>query len=153
DSDLQLTDDEGSPVTPDSYIFEGDTVRLAGSFTDPGILDWHTVEIDWGDQSEPTLFTLESDALSFSALNEATSHRYRDNPANNEPYTITVTVTDKDGASSTAQTTVTVVNATPVITESQLVLSSDHIKEGQTVTLSGSVSFFDRGPDDTHKLV
>ena len=34
---------------------EGDTVTLDGQFTDPGTLDPHTVTIDWGDGSTPTV--------------------------------------------------------------------------------------------------
>src|SRR5262249_43439835 len=32
-------------------VNEGDSVTLGGSFADPGVLDTHTVSIDWGDGS------------------------------------------------------------------------------------------------------
>ncbi len=40
-----------------STATEGDTVTLNGQFTDPGTIDPHTVTIDWGDGSPPTVLS------------------------------------------------------------------------------------------------
>ena len=45
----------GRPELCRSDANEGDTVTLDGQFTDPGTLDPHTVTIDWGDGSTPTV--------------------------------------------------------------------------------------------------
>ncbi len=50
-SNLQITDQS----VPVSSVNEGDTITLTGQFTDPGTLDPHTVTINWGDGSAPTV--------------------------------------------------------------------------------------------------
>ena len=47
----------GSPQLSSSNIDEGDTVTLSGEFTDPGTLEPHTVTINWGDGSTPTVLS------------------------------------------------------------------------------------------------
>ena len=78
-----------------------------GSFTDPGVLDapW-SVSVSWGDGSTDTSFT----ASSQGAI-AAQSHTYADNG----PYTVTETVTDKDGDSGSATFQVTVANVPPTV--------------------------------------
>src|SRR5207245_3565993 len=60
-----------------------------GQFSDPGAGDapW-SVEVDWGDSSGHTTFTTASQGTIAGK-----SHTYADNG----PYTVTETVTDKDG--------------------------------------------------------
>src|SRR5439155_1328063 len=55
-------------------INEGDTATLSGTFGDPGVLDAHTVVINWGDGSGNTTLNLNAGVLSFSA-----QHAYADN--------------------------------------------------------------------------
>lgn len=79
------------PLTP---------ITLEGGFTDPGTLDTHTATFDYGDGSPV-------DTTTYVASGSAdTSDTY----AYKAPgtYTITYTVTDDDGGSSVAKTTVTV---------------------------------------------
>ena len=54
-------------------ISEGGTFTLAGSFTDPGALDAHTVVIDWGTGAAPTTLALAPGVLTFAA-----DHPYAD---------------------------------------------------------------------------
>src|SRR5207302_9696826 len=73
-----------------------------GSFSDPGALDnpWD-VTVSWGDGSPDTTL-----AFSSRGAMGTTPHTYDDNGS----YTVTVKVTDKDGASGPAQLKVDVAN-------------------------------------------
>jgi len=75
---------------PDAENFSGQTHQLNASFTDPGILDTHTAEIDWGDGSDPE----DGEVVELDGSGTLTgSHQYFV-PGE---YIITVTVIDKDG--------------------------------------------------------
>ena len=95
-------------------IDEGGSATVRGVFQDPGVLDTHTVTIDWGydgfpdatfdfapDPAQPTL-----DWHAFSA-----SQRYGDNGT----YIITVEVKDDDTGTATATATITVKNVNPTV--------------------------------------
>src|SRR5439155_1188553 len=120
---------------------ENDSTSLGGSFSDPGTLDTHTIVINWGDGSANTALNLGAGVLSFGGV----SHHYLDNGS----YTVSVTVTDKDGGSGQAITGVTVNNVAP--SNVQLSLSAATINENGSTTLSGS--FDDPGTLDTHTVV
>jgi hypothetical protein len=126
-------------------INEGSSVSLNGSFTDPGTLDTHTVAINWGDGTSSSV-NLAAGVLSFNGV----SHVYADSPGGSASgsYPISVTVTDDDGASGTAGTSVTV-NNTPT-TNIGLNLSSAVIPVGGSVSLSGN--FSDLGQLDSHSV-
>src|SRR5439155_715476 len=124
-------------------INENDSTTLSGSFSDPGTLDTHTVVINWGD-GKSTNFNLEAGVLAFSGA----SHQYLDTPPSGS-YAISVTVTDGDGASTSAGTSVNVSNVPP--SNIQLTLSQATINENDSTTLSGS--FSDPGTLDTHTVV
>jgi hypothetical protein len=119
-------------------------VTLSGSFTDVGVLDTHTVSVDWGDGgSDPATVVQAAGAGTFSA-----SHQYLDDDPTGTPsdvYTITVTVTDDDMGSGVDTIPITVDNVDPVITS---IVSSatfeDKAEEGETLTVSGA--FTDVGP-------
>jgi hypothetical protein len=93
-----------------STINEGQSVTLTGgSFTDPGLLDTHTVTVNWGDGSTPDVVNLAAGLTSFGAL----SHTYADNLPGDAPYAVRVTVTDKSGGSGSAGAQVVVHNVAP----------------------------------------
>jgi len=95
-------------------INEGGSVTARGVFQDPGVLDTHTVTIDWGYDAFPdTTFNFAPnqahpmlDWHAFSA-----SQIYGDNGT----YTITVEVEDDDTGAATATATITVNNVDPTV--------------------------------------
>lgn len=91
------------------------TVTVNGSFTDAGVPDTHTAEIDWGDG------TVE--ALSVDQLADALSggHEY----ATGGIFTITVTVTDDDGGESLVATTEAVVTGVGVIDRTLYIVGTE----------------------------
>jgi Ca2+-binding RTX toxin-like protein len=92
----------GSIAGPDSAV-PGQTLSFQLPFTDPGTADTHTATIDWGDGTSTTGTVSESagaGTVSGSKLYTATGN-----------YTITCTVTDKDGASTTQTKLVSIVGA------------------------------------------
>ena len=99
----------------------GDTITLNGQFTDPGTLETHTVTINWGDGSAPTVLlellgqvvaSTTPGLYTFSA-----AHQYLNNPPG-EPAESTddihVSVSDAVSATS-ADKSIMVKNATPTV--------------------------------------
>src|SRR5205085_2090769 len=88
---------------------EGSSTSFSlGSFSDPGVNDnpW-AVDVNWGDSSSHTTFNAGSQgALGIE------NHTYADNGT----YTVTVQVTDKDGAFDSKTFQVTVANVPPTVT-------------------------------------
>jgi hypothetical protein len=129
-----------------AVINENDTTTVGGSFTDPGTLDTHTVDLSWGDGSADTILSLGAGVLTYSA-----SHQYLDNPAGQPhggSFAISAVVTDQDGDSGSGSTSVVVNNVAPanvVLTPSPAV-----INENDSTTVSGS--FTDPGTLDTHNV-
>jgi hypothetical protein len=117
---------------------EGQAKSFAlGSFTDAGNDAPWTVTVDWGDTGSDDLFT-----MSAPGTITPRTHTYPDNGV----YTVTVSVEDKDGATSTPRTfTITVSNVAPVITA---VGPSSTITEGYELALSPVAIFTDFGYSD-----
>ena len=83
---------EVGPITaPVDPVTDGTTIEVSAEFTDVGILDTHTAEWDWGDESTSLGDVTEADGRGIVMG----SHSY-DTPG---VYTIKVTVTDDDGDS------------------------------------------------------
>lgn len=126
--------DVGPLVLSSNILDEGDTLDLSGSFVNIDTLDAHQVVISWGDGSADTILNLAAGAREF-----ATSHLYRDdNPSGtaSDGYAISVTVTDGDDGSGTADANVTVHNVAPEITA--IDFSATEIDEGDAVTVTGT---------------
>jgi hypothetical protein len=94
-----LTDSDNTSVTvtnvaptvdagPDEAITSNDSFNFSGTFSDPGVVDnpW-SYAIDWGDGSTPA-----EGAINSQISPVADSHQY----CSAGPYTVTLTVTDKD---------------------------------------------------------
>jgi hypothetical protein len=125
-------------------ISENGSVTLTGTFTDPGVLDTHSVIINWGDGSASTQLELGANVLGFSV-----THQYSDDDptgTGSDVKTIAVTVIDKDGATGAGSTNVTVNNVAPVITGVTGPVSPLSVG----VSTSVIVNYTDIGSQDTH---
>ncbi len=129
-------------VTP--MLNENDTAELQLTFTDPGSLDTHTVEIDWGDGTTPEIINLTGGERFVS-----TTHKYLDDNPTGTPFDVNqvkVTITDDDMGVGMASETVLVKNVAPIVTLDPVAM----INENGSATLSGSIS--DVGTLDTFTL-
>jgi len=97
-------------VSPSNPYQPGVLFKFTATFSDPGVLDMHTVLIAWGDGSST------SDTTEAGITEVSSSHSY----AKAGDYVITVTLSDDDGGTSTASMTVVVKNPSA---------STDAIKE------------------------
>jgi PKD repeat protein len=113
---------------PDQAVDEGDAVHFAGTFSDPGMLDPHTIEWDFGDGTTVS-----------GVLN--TPHTYADDGV----YTVTLTVTDDDDVSNDTLM-VTVSNVPPDVDAGP----DQDADEGDEVSFSGI--FADPGILDMHTV-
>ena len=118
-------------------INEGDTYFTNGSFTDPDSISW-TAIVDYGDGSgvQP---------LSLSGTNFSLNHVYKDNGI----YTVTVSITDNQGATGSGTASVTVNNIPPTI--GPISVSSNPLVVNNSLTTTAS--FTDPGVLDTHSAV
>jgi len=141
-ADFAATVDNLAPVVEagaDQTVDEGDTVSLdPATFTDAGVADTHTAEIDWGDGSPVEAGTLTQGAGSGSVDG---SHVYADNGV----YTVTVTVTDDDAGVGSDTFTVTVNNGNPSVEAG----ADQSIVEGGSISLDPA-TFTDPGTADIH---
>ncbi len=127
-------------VTPDT-IDEGASVQLGLTFTDVGVEDTHAVLVTWGDGSAPQSFA-PSDPMVHTYLD--------DNPTvtTQDPYVITVKVTDDDTVPTTWVLEVDVRNVAP--SNVDMTWTTDPVNEGALVTFQ--VTFTDPGLGDTHRV-
>jgi hypothetical protein len=103
-------------VDQTTEIDEGDTVTVTAHFSDPGWLDTHTAVIEWGTPAgDATNVTPVVTDLGDPGPVEGTvaaSFQYGDRGV----FTVTVTVTDKDGGEGSAGFDLTVHNVDPTAT-------------------------------------
>jgi hypothetical protein len=135
-------------VTP-AATSEHALATLSGDIVDPGTQDTQTVVISWGDGSTNTTVSLAAGATSFT-----TQHPYLDDNPTGTPsdtYAISVSVTDKDGGSTTGSTSATVDNVAPTITS---FAGTDSLAGALAFTPSTfNGTFTDPGTLDTHTAV
>jgi hypothetical protein len=117
-------------------INEGSTYTETGSFTDSDSTSW-TGTVDYGDGTG-------SQTLNISGNNFTLSHVYKDNNPN--PYTVTVSITDNQGATGNATAQVTVNNVAPTV--GTITASINPIQVNTATT--ASAAFTDPGILDTH---
>jgi PKD repeat protein len=150
-STLDVSVDNVAPTVeagPSQTGSEGSVVSLtAATFNDLGTLDTHTATIDWGDGS-PLAAGLVTETPfgppgSTAGANGtvAGSHVYADNGS----YTVTITVTDDDGATGWDSLPMVIANVAPTIDAGADQASA----EGSVVSLAPA-SFSDAGTLDTH---
>jgi hypothetical protein len=150
-------------VTP---INENSSATLGGTFTDPNVVQTHSLVVDWGDPNNNTDSTFavpatssltvnqtinsstDTAVLTITAVNKTTGvvtysvqHRYTDDgaaPGNNSASdNSTATVTVSDGLNSGSDTaTETVNNVVPTITDP----ANTSVNENSEVTLSTTIT-------------
>ena len=114
---------------------EGSAFSGSGYFTDLDSTSW-TATIDYGDSFGVQLLTLTDDRT------YAFVHTYEDNGV----YSLTVHVTDGEGGTGTATSTVTIDNVSPAI--GTVVLPAD--PQALNAAVTAEVTFTDPGILDTH---
>jgi PKD repeat protein len=132
---LNITDDDGSfdvirynitivnvPPTvtagSDITINEWEVANFNGSFTDPGTLDTHMIQWDFGDGN--------------SSSGSLTTNNHYTHPG---PYNVTLTITDDDGGIGYDIITVTVLNLPPIVNAGEDI----SINEGEYFSFNGSI--------------
>ena len=118
---------------PDRNAIEGETVTLGVSFTDPGVIDSHSVAWD-----------ILRNSLPFAA---GTGADFSFIPTDDGTYNVTVTVTDSDGSATTDTTRITAANAAPTANAG----GPYSLVEGGSVTLLASA--LDPGAEDSLQFV
>ena len=120
---------------------ENDVVTLNGQFTDPGTLDRHTVTIDWGDGSPPTVLLEQLGRVLASSptpglFTYSATHQYADNPPGlaTDAYDIHVSVAD-DVSTTSADQFITVNTVPPTVR----IESAGNVGAG-TVSLTAAVT-------------
>ena len=131
-----------------SAIDENNVVTLDVSFTDPGLLDDHSLYVLWGDSTDvQNSYAIPFGARSISGI----THQYADNPANNgNTWTVNVGVFDNSGLGGFGSATAIVNNTAPVL-ELISVDQGQVVQEGDTVTVTGA--YRDAGPQDRHTVM
>ena len=132
-----------TPVISESPSAEGRKIAVSAPFTDPGINDTHTCEVDFGDGSDPADGVVSGNNICTVA------HTYIDDiPPDglSNPYTIKVTVTDDSGDSGETSIEHEVLNVAPTVNTPIVIPNPSN--EAQEVSVSAS--FTDPGANDTH---
>jgi len=111
---------ESLTISPTNGVQPGVPIELSGMFVDPGMLDLHTVTIDWGDGSLTTYATEPSITSVHS------SHSYK-NAGN---YQIVVSVVDDGGGSCQASLPVVVKTASASMDVIKEIIASLKIPKG-----------------------
>jgi PKD repeat protein len=156
---LTVTDDDGDSGTDDTppleaynvdpeittfwvplcIFFEGGTpCELGGEFRDPGWLDTHEAQFDWGYGSVEDVAVTEENDPPDATGSFMGSRTYGDDG----DFEVTVSVFDDEGGSDTKETVVHVANVAPVV----FVSGDAVIDEGGTVHLTADIE--DPGSDD-----
>lgn len=116
-------------LVSESSVAEGQLAGIRVQFSDAGLLDSHTLTLDWGDGSAPEVLLLPAGSQPFTL-----QHRY----AQDGSYTVSATLLDDDGGSAAASATQQVTNVAPTVESVELLAA--RIVEGGLFTLTGRVA-------------
>ncbi|MCA9260230.1 MAG: PKD domain-containing protein, partial [Planctomycetales bacterium] len=128
-------------ATPE--INENGLVKLQVSFQDPGAVDRHTIDVDWGDGQSQTYQLAQGGRFLVA------NHQYLDDDPSggaSDVYTIRVAVRDDDLGEATRERIVVVNNVAPTNLQGGLVATT--IDEGDVAQLA--LTFDDPGSLDKH---
>ena len=107
-------DEDGHLVVP-----EGVEVTWTGSFRDPGTLDTHTVQVDWGDGGFASSTTTERDAADPTLVHFRFTHTFADDHpttgTTSDLVALQVWVSDDDSGSLRADQSARVADVAPVV--------------------------------------
>ncbi len=147
---VQITDNQGTTSTTAAIVTvnappqinpisgatvnEGDTYSATSSFTDSDSASW-TAVVDYGDGSGIQELLLSGTSFSLS-------HVYKDEGS----YTVTVAITDDQGATGTGSATVIVNNVPPTVGSISAPVAPIQVNTG----ITASAFFTDPGILDTH---
>jgi PKD repeat protein len=123
-------------TAPPGNATEGVSLTFTLNATDAGALDTLTVTLDFGDGSAP--------ATPAAGVGVTQQHAFPDEGN----YTVTLTVSDGDGGTSTVSLTVAVLNAAPLLLAQA---SSYVLNEGERVNLTANAT--DLGAGDTVSIM
>jgi hypothetical protein len=129
-------------------VFEGKAATINGSFTDPGVQDKHTVEVDFDNNGTfEVSVVLGVGERTFTVTGAAFAD---DNPSGTpvDPASINIRITDDDGGIGNANAIINVNNVAP--SNLALTVSKSTVSEGQLVSVSGT--FTDPGLQDSFTL-
>ncbi len=132
-------------IVPPPPIDENGVGSLELTFEDPGTLDSHSVEVDWGDGSVVEVFNVPQGSRFFG-----TTHQYLDDDPTNtaaDDYAINVRVLDDDGGEVAGSTTINVSNIAP---SNLQIASIADVNENGFAQLD--LTFDDPGTLDTHQV-
>lgn len=124
-------------TTNQSSINEGGQITLAGSFRDADASDLHTVTINWGDGTSDVIGSANLTGPDANGNYAFTNlrHTYQDNAT----YTISMTVRDASGLTSTPRTVAVVVNnVPPTITQGSTLAITVNEDSPTTFTLNAT---------------
>ncbi|MEO2046092.1 MAG: hypothetical protein ABGX16_05905 [Pirellulales bacterium] len=128
---------------PSRDIAESETAYAYFSFRDPNIFDSHTVQVDWGDESEENSFS-----LTVGQRWGVVSHQYLDDNPSGTPWDVNhvqITVADNHGASGIGSGEIRVNNVGP---SNLQLLPLDVISENSISQVQ--LTFEDPGTLDAH---
>ena len=123
-----------------NVIGEGGAVTLTGTFLDPGSRETHVAKINWDDGTPPDTINLGAGVLNFSL----SPHRFPDVALGGVSHVVTAWLTDQDGSTASASTSVMVNSVPPTAT----LANSGPVNEGSSATVTFS-NPFDPSPADT----
>lgn len=128
-------------VTLTPSLIENGTATLSGTYSDVGLTDTHTLQVDWGDGSPLEFFAVAGGT--FGGL----THQYLDDDPTGTPAdtkSVTVTLLDDDNGIASATRNVVIQNEAPVVSITGAPATSP---EGTTINLGSTES--DVGTLDT----
>ncbi|MGE0758997.1 MAG: two-component regulator propeller domain-containing protein, partial [Pirellulaceae bacterium] len=132
-------------------VDENGVTTLTGLITDPGTLDYFTLEVDWGDPESPAIETIYLPASPTGESAFTLYHQYLDDHPTStatDSYLVGVRVSDDDQGEGQATSQAVIRNIAPRL--ESVALSKSILLEGEVLTVSGT--FFDPGTRDGHEI-